>query len=162
MSETERSSTHADAETHDENASEAQDIIDTIREDTEYQKAENVAEKATILQDRCTSLAEALQDTSIEDLERTMQINEGENMANRPQSNHFKEDKNGVIKDDYGNEWSAPIQKISRSMAKLQVFQVFGELILLYKDGIEWRTSTHRGRTSHVTGFYLDTRQRIG
>ena len=72
----------------------------------------------------------------------------------KPQSNHFKEDENGVIKDDYGNEWSPPIQKISRSMAKKQVFQVFGELILLNKDEVEWRTSTRNGRTTRVTGFY--------
>ena len=75
MSETERSSTYADAETYDENASEAaQDIINAIREDTKYQKAENVAEKAAILQDRCMSFVEALKDTSIEDLERTVQM----------------------------------------------------------------------------------------
>ena len=33
-----------------------------------------MAEKAAILQDRCTSFVEALKDTSIDDLERTMQM----------------------------------------------------------------------------------------
>ena len=75
MNETERSSTYADAETYAENASEAaQHIINAIREDTKYQKAKNVAEKAAILQDPCTSFVVALKDTSIEDLERTVQM----------------------------------------------------------------------------------------
>lgn len=66
----------------------------------------------------------------------------------------YIEDEKGGFRDEYGNSWSPPISRITKTWQKLKVFQTFGETMLATKDRVEWRTQTRHRRVDRVTAYY--------
>ncbi len=83
---------------------------------------------------------------------------ERNNLRNHPQisipddSDAFRiyiEDEKGGFRDEYGNSWSPPISRITKTWEKLKVFQTFGETMLATKDQVEWRTQEIANSSLH-------------